>query len=298
MLFDEKLRFTELQHRFDEKIVNIITGISILYVFLLIVELYITPSAKTASWLIIIDTAICFIFLIEFFYFLFKAKNKAKYAGHNFIDLLSSMPLLLLIAVTPYAHLFNIFKLLRGFKSIIKIYEYVVKKSMSVFAKLVFFFLIAVIFFAIVIVTVERDYNQKIVQFHDGLWLALSTISTVGYGDVIPITPVGKLIASVLMIVGIGLTSAIGAMLMSWALKPGQKRMYEEEVKIEQQEAFIEKQEKTIEHNEKEISNATQDIAGKESLILKKLDRMEKEIQDIKKPRKKTKKNVQKRKKR
>jgi voltage-gated potassium channel len=47
------------------------------------------------------------------------------------------------------------------------------------------------------------------------MWWAVSTLTTVGYGDIYPVTPVGKIIASVIAILGIGMfalpTAIIGA---------------------------------------------------------------------------------------
>jgi voltage-gated potassium channel len=41
----------------------------------------------------------------------------------------------------------------------------------------------------------------------DALWWALSTLTTVGYGDIYPITPLGRICASLIMILGIGLVA-------------------------------------------------------------------------------------------
>jgi voltage-gated potassium channel len=48
------------------------------------------------------------------------------------------------------------------------------------------------------------------------IWWAVSTLTTVGYGDIYPITPIGKLLAATLAFVGIGLV-AIPAGLVSAA---------------------------------------------------------------------------------
>ena len=49
----------------------------------------------------------------------------------------------------------------------------------------------------------EREINSTVSSYWDGLWWALCTISTVGYGDIVPMTAGGRLISFFLIIVGV-----------------------------------------------------------------------------------------------
>lgn len=51
----------------------------------------------------------------------------------------------------------------------------------------------------------ERGINPSVESLLDTVWWAVSTVSTVGYGDVIPITPWGRVVGIALMIVGTAL---------------------------------------------------------------------------------------------
>ena len=55
--------------------------------------------------------------------------------------------------------------------------------------------------------------EPQIKSFGDGMWLALVTITTVGYGDIELSTTVGRFVASALMFVGLGLIASVTAII-------------------------------------------------------------------------------------
>lgn len=70
-------------------------------------------------------------------------------------------------------------------------------------------FLIAVVIYVIlliVMVNVERNApGANIKNFWDAVWYSLTTFTTVGYGDLAPVTPVGRIIGTVFLFVSLGL---------------------------------------------------------------------------------------------
>lgn len=65
----------------------------------------------------------------------------------------------------------------------------------------------------------ERDAaGANIATFGDALWWASVIVTTVGYGDFYPVTASGRVIAVILMLVGIGLVGAVTASVASWIL--------------------------------------------------------------------------------
>ncbi|MDY6892340.1 MAG: ion channel [Chloroflexota bacterium] len=69
-----------------------------------------------------------------------------------------------------------------------------------------------VIIAATIVTTVEEGTQNAIIQsFPDALWWAVVTITTVGYGDMVPVTAAGRAIAFILMLGGIAFFSGITA---------------------------------------------------------------------------------------
>ncbi|MGX5715387.1 potassium channel family protein [Arthrobacter sp. MAHUQ-56] len=61
--------------------------------------------------------------------------------------------------------------------------------------------------------------DAKITTFGDALWWATATITTVGYGDMYPVTPIGRLVAAALMMSGIAVLGVVTASIASWLVE-------------------------------------------------------------------------------
>jgi voltage-gated potassium channel len=80
---------------------------------------------------------------------------------------------------------------------------------------------VAIVYAAsLAILDVEGTHPEsKIHTLGDALWWATTTVTTVGYGDLSPVTPMGKLVAVALMIGGIALVGSVTATLASWIVQ-------------------------------------------------------------------------------
>ncbi|WP_420614297.1 potassium channel family protein [Candidatus Spongiisocius sp.] len=68
-----------------------------------------------------------------------------------------------------------------------------------------------VLVIATIVTSLERGHDSSIDSFPDALWWSIATVTTVGYGDVVPVTAPGRACAYVLMLGGIGLFGALTA---------------------------------------------------------------------------------------
>ncbi|MCA1703451.1 MAG: potassium channel family protein, partial [Actinobacteria bacterium] len=71
------------------------------------------------------------------------------------------------------------------------------------------------------VLAVEETADGSIGDFGDALWWAISTVTTVGYGDTVPTTAVGRGLAVILMITGIALFGVVTANLATFILERG-----------------------------------------------------------------------------
>jgi voltage-gated potassium channel len=73
---------------------------------------------------------------------------------------------------------------------------------------------------ALAVLDVEQSApDAKILTFGDALWWAITTITTVGYGDMYPVTPLGRVVAAALMRSGIAVLGVVTASIASWLVQ-------------------------------------------------------------------------------
>jgi voltage-gated potassium channel len=73
---------------------------------------------------------------------------------------------------------------------------------------------------ALAVYQAERGAPRATMRtFGDAVWWAASTLTTVGYGDITPVTPMGRTIATGMMIGGLALLGAVTGSFSSWLMQ-------------------------------------------------------------------------------
>jgi voltage-gated potassium channel len=145
---------------------------------------------------------------------IWKSSNKKAY--------LKSHPLEILSVALPFLRPLRLLRVV-SFGALV-IQKIAVGKQIAITVK-VFLFSILIAYIAAVQITItERGVEgSNIKGFGDGLWWAVTTVTTVGYGDRFPTTSVGRVIAVGLMLVGISLMGVITASVAAWFVKMSQE---------------------------------------------------------------------------
>ena len=144
----------------------------------------------------------------------FKSKLLYLLTPAALIDLLAILPAYRPLRVLRIFVLFRVFKLLRYTKSIHQFVEVLATKKFELFT-LLFLILFIVFTSGIAIYVFEEKSNPDISSLFDGLYWALITISTVGYGDISPVTIEGRVVSMLVIISGIAMISFVTSVIVS-----------------------------------------------------------------------------------
>lgn len=197
---------------------NIIVITLSLYVLIaLLIDTFFKLPTEVSRVLDLADNFICVFFLIEFSIRFYKADNKLAFMKWGWIDLISSIPTFDFLRVGRTLRLIRLLRILRAFRSTRHLINHVYKnKTKGAFTTVAIIAILMLVFSAIAILQVEDDPNSNIKTAEDAIWWAYVTITTVGYGDKFPVTTEGRIIAAVLMTVGVGLFGTFTGYLASW----------------------------------------------------------------------------------
>lgn len=167
-----------------------------------------------------IDNGICVVFLIDFSVRYRQAENKRHFMRWGWIDLLASIPTLDVMRAGRLLQLIRIIRLIRAFQSTRHIVQHIFRnKIRGTLTSLLLLATIMVVFSSIAILQFETLPNSNIKTAGDAIWWSYVTITTVGYGDKYPVKPEGRIIAAMLMTVGVGLFGTFTAYISSWFVK-------------------------------------------------------------------------------
>lgn len=193
-------------------------------------------SPATRGILQYADAAVCLIFFLDFVYNLAKAERKGHYlATWGWIDLLSSIPVLDSLRLGRAARIMRILRVLRGVKSARKLAHFVASRraESSLLASILLTLLLAVSG-SIAVLEFEVPAGGNITSAEDAMWWAISTITTVGYGDRYPITSEGRIVAMFLMAGGVGVFGTLSGLAASWFLSPAAEETDADIVELKQ----------------------------------------------------------------
>lgn len=149
------------------------------------------------------------LFAIDYVWRLSVSNKKINFLKNNLIELV--------------AIVFPFFRALRAFRVVLAVLQLVkIRESRRLSTN--FFLIVALPLLmlgsALAILDAEGDVpGTKISSFTDAIWWSFSTLTTVGYGDIFPVSVEGRVVAAVLVLFGLGSLSVLTANIASWFIE-------------------------------------------------------------------------------
>ena len=172
-----------------------------------------------------IDAFVCVVFLADFAVRFRRAPSKLAFMKWGWIDLISSIPAYDFLRWGRMVRIIRIVRILRAFGSTRRLVAALYRnrtRSLALTTLLIAFVL--VIFSSIAVLGFEGKNESSIRTPFDALWWAVSTMTTVGYGDTVPVTVEGKIVAMILMVAGVGLFGVLTGLFARLFMEPDLKK--------------------------------------------------------------------------
>jgi voltage-gated potassium channel len=187
-------------------------------------------SSLDKKFILIVDLIVLTAFLLDYVVELILSNNKTRYIKTEWLNAIVTIAQA--VALLPSLGIAGIFRAVRGVRIILTVLRILgISASVSrndgrrllrekaatlAFGLAGFTWVTSAVAF-----TVAEDVGQegRLNSFFDALWWSATTITTVGYGDIYPVTAIGRLIAIFTMLVGIGTLAVVTARIAKFLIR-------------------------------------------------------------------------------
>ncbi len=185
----------------------------LLSTFIVMMESVAIFDAKLHNLFVILEIIITLIFTIEYILRVSTIKNKKDYIFSFFgvIDFLAILPfyLSLFIPITKYFLIIRMLRMLRIFR-ILNLMDfmndgYFIVTALKNSSRKIYIFLLFLMIFSVIVgsmMFMVEGHREGFESIPQSVYWAVVTVTTVGYGDVSPGTPLGKFLSVLLMLAG------------------------------------------------------------------------------------------------
>jgi voltage-gated potassium channel len=224
------------------------------------VGLYLGIKSVSIVNIIFYDLFVSFFVFIEFILRIRIEEDKSSYIKENWTDIIAFLPLSLMGFISPnekyissIIFIIKIFALINFIRKTRRIVEYTSKTGLDIATVIV---LSTVVLSSIFFLLAEKAVNPGAQTLDSSLFFIIISMTTVGYGNVVPYTGLGQLITIIAILVGVAYTGWVTVALVS---------------------SFIIEFRKEREKAQEKLNKTVDGIVNKLDTIEKKIDKIENE---------------------
>jgi len=196
--------------------------VSILSVFNLFFG-WVIQNPHILQVVLIIDFMLTIVFGVDLLRRLVIADDNRAYLtrGKGWIDVLSTIPLLRIFRIFRILRVVHVMARLGGPSQAFRVFFK--NKASGSLLSVVLIAILVMEFGSLLILAVEQGAaDANITTAQDAVWYLVVTMSTVGYGDQFPVTNLGRLLGSLIIVVGVGVFGTLTGFLANAFLSPSE----------------------------------------------------------------------------
>ncbi|ULE32006.1 potassium channel family protein [Mycobacterium sp. IDR2000157661] len=187
-----------------------LAAVAVVFLIVYSVEVLLRPPQHIAQVLSAVNAALYLAFVVDYVARLVLAERRTRWFLRHLFDLA--------IVALPFLRPLRLLRLVILFKTLHRAVGDAIRGRVIMYTVCASVLLIYVA--SLAVLEAERsDPRSDITSFGRALWWAITTVTTVGYGDLSPVTVTGRLVAVLLMIGGISLVGVVTATLASWIVQ-------------------------------------------------------------------------------
>lgn len=232
----------------------------------IIMEWYLSAQGSyPESWAVATDLVIWLFFVLETAWLSLLVRDKSRYLRTNWVNLL-----VILVGIPSFwGDSFHV-GALRSFRLLLLV-GFLVEMSSTIRKTLAKNSLGPTLFVSLIVVVMAGIFiaaiDPAIESPGDGIWWAWVTVTTVGYGDLVPESPQGRIFGGLLMVLGLGLFSLITATISALFV-------------VREEEELIDKEERILERGG-ELIEREKSVVSEEGQIVEQLSGMEDRLEQL-----------------
>lgn len=195
--------------------------LSLLLVFGALFNLTIGKDTELKQVVLLFDTLVCSLMLLHWVWEFVRSTHKRQYVKSRWIDLLASIPLVEAARVLRLLQIWRVIQVIRKSRNVLSQLD---DEPVELIAAIAILTVLTVLCISTLVMTLVEIPNpdSPFQTTGDIFWWSVVTLSTVGYGDLVPHSAAGRAVASLVIFTGVGLFGALSAFTASLVFQPQQ----------------------------------------------------------------------------